>query len=503
MFLMSLLAALGLSSVLQRIISEPILNLLATARAVTQNKNYAIRAVKRNDDELGALTDGFNAMLTQIQERDLALQNAHDELEVRVERRTQALKMEISERLRAEKAVRDSDERFKLVARATNDAVWDWNLYTNGLWWNEGFQLLFGYSPGEIQSGVESWTSRLHPDDAEAVIAKKQEIIRSGAATWSDEYRFRRADGSFTYIFDRGYVIRDDVRQPARMVGAMVDITERKESERALQQQLARISLLNKITRAISERQDLPSLIRTVLEQLERHLPVDFGAIWLYDAKSDILTCNAVQTAHTQAIDGLEFLQAQSRWNPDALGLRECVQGQTVYVGPKFSGNALEPLAKAGFHSLVASPLREETNTFGVLACARTDREFSSGECEFVRMLSEQVALAVHQASLYAQLQNAYNELRQTQQSVIEQERLRALGTMASGIAHDINNALSPVLMYSDLLLQDDLRALDIEDVHRQLLHIRTAGEDIAHIVSRMREFYPAASGGKRLVRPT
>jgi signal transduction histidine kinase/ActR/RegA family two-component response regulator len=130
-----------------------------------------------------------------------------------------------------------------------------------------------------------------------------------------------------------------------------------------------------------------------------------------------------------------------------------------------------------------------ESELFGILLAARKEaNSFSSGETEFLRMLSEQVALAAHQARLHAQLQKAYDELRQTQAAVMQQERLRALGQMASGIAHDINNALCPVVVYSDLLLQDT--SSFNEATLRNLQTIKTAGEDIAHIVSRMREFY-------------
>jgi signal transduction histidine kinase/CheY-like chemotaxis protein len=103
-------------------------------------------------------------------------------------------------------------------------------------------------------------------------------------------------------------------------------------------------------------------------------------------------------------------------------------------------------------------------------------------------MLSEHVALAAHQARLHSELEGAYNELRQTQQTVMQQERLRALGQMASGIAHDINNALSPVVGFADLILQGE-HGLSANG-SKYLKHIRTAGEDIAHIVSRLREFY-------------
>ncbi len=95
-----------------------------------------------------------------------------------------------------------------------------------------------------------------------------------------------------------------------------------------------------------------------------------------------------------------------------------------------------------------------EDEVFGVLLVARAAAEsFSSDDCEFLRQLSSHVALAAHQARLYDALQAAYQDLRQTQQTVMQQERLRALGQIASGIAHDINNALSPAALYTQSLL--------------------------------------------------
>ena len=98
------------------------------------------------------------------------------------------------------------------------------------------------------------------------------------------------------------------------------------------------------------------------------------------------------------------------------------------------------------------------------------------------------MALAAHQAQLYDALQQAYDDLRQTQQAVMQQERLRALGQMASGIAHDINNAISPVALYTESLLENEpnlsARARDYLET------IQHAIEDVAATVARMREFY-------------
>lgn len=486
-FIGSLVPLWFLSFRLQHLLTAPILDLLQTVRAFSETKNYAVRATRAGADELGALVDGFNTMLAQIQERDGALQKVHNELEKRVEQRTLALRQEIAERLRAEEAVRESDERFKLVARATNDAVWDWNLSTNALWWNEGFQSLFGYSHAPAEATVQSWLSRLHPDDSRRVVTRKNKAVSSGENFWSDEYRFRRADGSYAYIFDRGYVIRDEQGKPLRMVGAMADITARKESESALRQNLARITLLNVITHAISERQELSSISRVTLEQLATHLPADFGAILLYDAKEDVLN---VASAHFPSGGlGLPDLAAGARFEASALGLGSRLAGPPAQVTTETCPELLAPLAAGGFAHRIATPLLEQGNPVGLLVCARRNEPFAPGECELLVTLGDQLALAIHQAALYTQLQNAYNELRRTQQSVIEQERLRALGKMASGIAHDINNALSPIVVYSELLLRQD-RTQNTETSERFLNSIKTAGEDIAHIVSRMREFY-------------
>src|SRR5262249_16348607 len=118
----------------------------------------------------------------------------------------------------------------------------------------------------------------------------------------------------------------------------------------------------------------------------------------------------------------------------------------------------------------------------------REASSFSSSDCEFLRQLSEQVALAAHHAQLYGALQRAYDDLRQTEQAVMQQERLRALGQMASGIAHDINNAISPVALYTESLLEKEP---DLSPRTRDYLKtIERAIGDVAVTVGRMREFY-------------
>ena len=139
---------------------------------------------------------------------------------------------DVTERQHAAEQLRISDERFRLVSRATNDVVWDWDLKTNAIWWNENFESTFGYSSAGVEPDVHSWTSRIHLDDLRRTEASIHEAIEGGGAIWSGEYRFRRCSGEYAEVFDRGYVIRDKDGKPIRMIGAMMDVTEMRRVDR-------------------------------------------------------------------------------------------------------------------------------------------------------------------------------------------------------------------------------------------------------------------------------
>ena len=159
------------------------------------------------------------------------------------------LRRSFQKRARSVTLAAKTSERFELVARASNDAIWDWNLITNEIWWSEGFHSLFGYPTQELEPTIESWTRRLHPDDRERAIAGIHKVIDSGGKTWSDEYRFCCKDGSYVHVYDQGFVVQDSTGKPVRMVGGMTDVTARKRAEDQLE-------LSRRQMRALSARQD-------------------------------------------------------------------------------------------------------------------------------------------------------------------------------------------------------------------------------------------------------
>lgn len=143
---------------------------------------------------------------------------------------------EITERVRAEEELRKSKERFELLARATNDVLWDWDMLANQIEWGEGTQTLFGYSVSEIATSWESWLELLHPSDRQGVISSFQTALDSGEQFRSGECRFRRADGSYAFVWNRCAIVRDAMGVPVRALGAITDITQRKQAEEQLLQ---------------------------------------------------------------------------------------------------------------------------------------------------------------------------------------------------------------------------------------------------------------------------
>lgn len=151
-------------------------------------------------------------------------------------KRAEQEKLEVQEKKRkAEESLRVSIERYNIMSKATNDAIWDWDLRSNNVHWNDAIMTLFGYRHEHTIGNSEFWEQHIHPDDRQRVVNKIERHISKGIENWQDEYRFQCMDSSYKYVFDRGYILFDGEEKPYRMIGAMMDITERKK----LQDELA------------------------------------------------------------------------------------------------------------------------------------------------------------------------------------------------------------------------------------------------------------------------
>jgi PAS domain S-box-containing protein len=373
------------------------------------------------------------------------------------------------------------------IVESSDDAIIGKTLEGVILTWNSAAESMFGYS---AQEAVGKKMTMLIPPERSSEEPDILARIARGEKVAHLETTRTRKDGRSLDVSMTISPMRDS---RGKIIGASNiarDITERKVAEAKVNAQLARLSLLNQITRAIGGREDLGSIYQVALRSLEEDLGFDFGCICDYDPISRELKIIHVGARSRKL--ALELaLTEQARIPVDANGLSRCIRGQFLHE-PNLADVILpfpQKLTAAGLRSLVAAPLLVESKVFGVfVATRRKPDSFSSGECDFLRQLSEHVALAAHQAQLYASLQQAYDDLRQTQQAVMQQERLRALGQMASGIAHDINNAISPMWLSTELLLENEPELSS--PVRKHLEMIQRATGDVAQTVSRMTEFY-------------
>ncbi|WP_158827598.1 PAS domain-containing sensor histidine kinase [Mucilaginibacter lacusdianchii] len=128
----------------------------------------------------------------------------------------------------------ESTKRYKYATKASSDAIWDWNLEQNLHYLGEGFETTFGHLINEDDLSINTWINNIHPEDSKRVSDGIYNVINSTENTWVDEYRFLRANGTYAYVVDKGFVIRDERGKALRMVGAMHDISGQKKAEKEL-----------------------------------------------------------------------------------------------------------------------------------------------------------------------------------------------------------------------------------------------------------------------------
>jgi two-component system sensor histidine kinase UhpB len=141
---------------------------------------------------------------------------------------------DVSERKRSEEAIKKAVERYDILAWATSDTIWDWDIVNNTMLYNDGITQMFGYAASEVENVVDWWNEKLYPDDFKKVTDMIEDVFEKGVQKFQLTYRFRCADGTYKNIFDRAYVLFDENGNPSRMIGAMQDITYHVNEERRI-----------------------------------------------------------------------------------------------------------------------------------------------------------------------------------------------------------------------------------------------------------------------------
>lgn len=230
------------------------------------------------------MMDGFVATFSDITSKKRSEQklkkNYLELISVKdnLKRMNEQLEQKVSERTRE---LASSEERFRLVARATNDALWDWDLVKDTVWWGDTFYKLFGYENKGETTKRGYWSTKVHPDDQEQTLKRVYEAINNGSNQWSAGYRFRKADGSYAHILDRGYILHDEQGTPYRMLGSMFDVTELKNAEHKLS------TMNEQLEHKVIERTQELEQINTALESSNNDLQ-QFASVASHDLQEPL-----------------------------------------------------------------------------------------------------------------------------------------------------------------------------------------------------------------------
>ena len=340
------------------------------------------------------------------------------------------------ERGQSERVLRESEQRFKLVAKATTDAIWDWDLTTDALWWNDGMEALFGYPPEELEPGIESWTSRLHPEDLDRVVHGIHAVIDEGGTNWSDEYRFRRRDGSYAFALDRGFIIRHESGKPLRMVGGMTDITNQKRAEkearRAAEIQASIVAIQEEISSAAMELQPVMDLIT---ERVRDLTGATGGVIELLEG--DEMVYRAVSGIPASHVG----LRLDRKRTLSGLALE---RGEVLVCDDSETDGRVdrEACRKVGARSMVVVPLMADDRAIGVLkVLSGRPRAFAPRDVGNLQILAGTLGSVIQRNRLMEQLRGSEAQYRLLFQDnphpmwVYDVETLAFLGVNTSAVA--------------------------------------------------------------------
>ncbi len=202
----------------------------------------------------------------------------------------------------------DSNERYDIVAKATSDTIWDWKIEDDSFIWNKGIQGVFGYKKEDVGKTSKWWFERIHPEDSLKMSVKLYSFLEQKTEKWQDEYRFQCADGSYKYVFDRGFLVKDKEGKPIRMIGAIQDITKQKEEEqrlRLLETVITQSKDAVMITNIDTSTEVIPNIIFvnsafTDMTGYKANEVIGKSPVMFFGPKSDILEFDKLKTAIQQ-----------------------------------------------------------------------------------------------------------------------------------------------------------------------------------------------------------
>ena len=453
---------------------------------------------------------------------------------------------DITSRIESEAALKASETRLRLALNAAQMGVWDWDVETGSVSWSEEVESIFGLDAGCFGGTYEAYLNCIHPEDCYRVTQQMSRLAEVGG-DFKIEHRILLPDGNVRWVVNRGAVLRDVIGASLRMTGTLIDISDRKQAELALRQQLEIERLLSGIAQRIRQSLKLEEVLNTAVAEVRQFLKTDRVVLYRLEPDgSGVVVVESIaanwmpilgkniqdpcfankhfhhyQQGRIRAIDDIQTANIQKCH----IKLLESFQVKANLVVPVLQGEKLWGL-------LIAHHCSEP-------------RKWQEVEVDLLKQLSVQLAIALQQSELYQQVQTelterkqaeaalrqseynlkeqamqlrlALNDLRSAQSQLIQSEKMSGLGQLVAGVAHEINNPVNFISgninhasqYIQDLLnlvqlyqknypkpaeeIQDETEAMDlefvVEDLPKMLESMKMGTSRIREIVLSLRNF--------------
>jgi PAS domain S-box-containing protein len=384
---------------------------------------------------------------------------------------------DITERRRAEEALERALERYRLVGRATHDTIWEQDLVTGEGAWSEGIRSMFGYTAEQVELDHEWWLERVHPEDRERILRGMETVIHGGAEHWSDEYRFRRADGSYATVLDRAYIARDERGEPQRIVGSMVDISERKHAEEALRRRAAQLRGLADAALEVGSSLASERVLGSITERARALIGAHQGVASL-----------TLNQDWAQSVNAVSLSEKYAAWRdfsalPDGSGIYSlvCESNRPLRLSqaeleahPRWRAYGYAAGAHPPLRGWLAAPLvgRDGGNLGLIQLSDKYEGEFTEEDEAILVQLAQLASVTIENSRLIEAAQTAS----------------RAKSEFISAMSHEFRTPLSAIVGYGELLELELAGPLN-EKQREQIGRIQTSAWHLTELIEDILTF--------------